>query len=333
MRPTAPRPILPLPREGTGPRGVARYPSSAASRHGRHPSRWANGETDPLDRLRGSLLSTSRRLRRVFALLLSASLLAITAGAVSAAASKPSISVSAGTPAGTITVSVNRAVKQIVSCTYGVDAIPTIDCTNPVGGSKSTTYTIDLTDASLGDHTVNVTVTLTDGGVGIGSGSFTITPPRVFVIAFTDGDGDHVYSEANDTLISKLVDTDGSNTMTVGDTVFTGAYPLDFAATTSANATVTTFPVTQVNPGFYQVMSGAAEFTWGDANPGAFGPERYSEATFDGFTVLQDVFTNINCFLDDRVAVHSNAPSQPNADVDITTCDTSDNGFLDITSG
>ena len=35
------------PGEGTGPRGLARYPCSAASRHGRHPSRWANGETDP----------------------------------------------------------------------------------------------------------------------------------------------------------------------------------------------------------------------------------------------------------------------------------------------
>jgi choice-of-anchor C domain-containing protein len=30
-------------------------PSSAASRHGRHPSRWANGETDPLDHWRLAL--------------------------------------------------------------------------------------------------------------------------------------------------------------------------------------------------------------------------------------------------------------------------------------
>jgi choice-of-anchor C domain-containing protein len=30
-------------------------PSSAASRHGRHPSRWANGETDPLDHWRFAL--------------------------------------------------------------------------------------------------------------------------------------------------------------------------------------------------------------------------------------------------------------------------------------
>jgi hypothetical protein len=37
------------PGEGTGLARGCDNPSSAASRCGRHPSRWANGETDPLE--------------------------------------------------------------------------------------------------------------------------------------------------------------------------------------------------------------------------------------------------------------------------------------------
>jgi hypothetical protein len=172
-----------------------------------------------------------RRFRfRALAVVLAAMLVPLVAGSAAAVTNKPSITVTAGTPSGMITVTINRGIQQIATCKYGVDANPSAPCTNQVGGSKSTSYTIDLTDASPGDHTVNVTIVLTDGGRSSGSASFTIaSPPSVaFARAWGERDGVPGYDPSSDDLFSELVDTNGDGVVSVGDTVRTVSYPVDF---------------------------------------------------------------------------------------------------------
>jgi hypothetical protein len=163
------------------------------------------------------------------AIILATVLVPLIAGSAAAVTNRPTITVTAGTPSGTITVSINRGIQQIASCKYGVDASPSAPCTNEVGGSKSASYTIDLTDSSPGDHTVNVAIVLTDGGRSSGSASFTIVSRSlVFARAWGERDGEPGYNPSSDDLFSELVDTNGDGVVSVGDTVRTVSYPVDF---------------------------------------------------------------------------------------------------------
>ena len=281
-------------------------------------------------------MSTPLRFRRPFALLLSASLLAITAGAATAAPSGPSVSVTAGTPSGgsvTVTVTVNRAAKQIASCRYGVDATPAIDCPNQVGGSKSTTYTIDLTGQSIGDHTVDVAVGLKNGGGGTGSASFTVVdaPPRMFAVAFSDTNGNHAYDGGTDRLIAALVDTNEDGDVSVGDTVETDAYPLtfdpvdDFGTFTVKFATVTS--VTGFTPGSVQVTTSATLLTWATGPveviqwfPAGGGPES---------NLVDD--TGSPSGINDAISINGGAGlGAVPSDVVVSRLDVTENAFLDI---
>ena len=274
--------------------------------------------------------------RRVFALVLSASLLAITAGAATAAPSNPSVSVAAGTPSGgsvSVTVTIDRAPKQIVSCRYGVDATPAIDCPNQVGGSKATTYTIDLTGQSVGDHTVNVAVGLKNGGVGTGSASFTVVvaPPSVFAVAFSDTNGNHTYEGGTDRLIAALVDTNGDGDVSVGDTVETDVFPLtldpvdDFGAFTVKSALVTS--VAGFTSGSVQVTTTATLITWATGPvevvqwfPAAGGPE----------SNLVDN-SSASSGISDAISINAGAAlGAVPSDVVVSGLNQMDNGFLDI---
>ena len=281
-------------------------------------------------------MDTSRRLRRVLALLLSTSLLVITAGAASAAPSNPSVSVTAGTPSGgsvTITVTVDRAAKQITFCRYGVDATPAIDCPNQVGGSKSTTYTIELANLATGDHTVNVAVGSKNGGGDAGSASFTVAsvPPRTFAVAFSDTNSNHTYEGGTDRLIAALIDTNQDGTVSVGDTVETDAFPLtfdpvdDFGAFTVKSATVTS--VTGFTTDSVQVTSTATLITW------AVGPVEVvqwipAEGGLESNLVDN---TSSSSGISDAISINEGAglggvPS----DVASSGLDQTDNAFLDI---
>ena len=281
-------------------------------------------------------MDTSRRIRRAFALLLSASLLAVTAGVASAAPSNPSVSVTAGTPSGgsvTVNVTVDRAAKQIVSCRYGVDAAPAIDCTNQVGGSKTTTYTIELTGQSVGDHTVDVAVGVKNGGVGTGSASFTVVVdvPRVFAVAFSDTNGNHTYDFGTDRLIAALVDSNEDGDVTVGDTVETDAFPLsldpvhEFGAFDTKSATVTS--VTGFTPGSIQVTTTATLITW------ATGPVEVVQWFPAGGGPESNLVDNSSASSDISDAISINAGAALGAvpsDVVVSGLDQTDNAFLDI---
>ena len=289
--------------------------------------------------MEGLSLSTSRRLRGTLALLLSASLLAITAGAASAAPSNPSVIVTAGTPSGgsvTVTVTVNRAAKQIVSCTYGVDAAPTTDCTNPVGGSKTTTYTIDLTGQSVGDHTVDVAVGLKNGGAGTGSASFTVVvaPPRMFAVAFSDTNGNHTYEGGTDRLIAALVDTNQDGDLSVGDTVETDAFPLtldpvgDFGDFAVKSATVTS--VTGSTPGSVQVATTATLITWASRVSGPVEVVQWVPAAGGPESYLADNTTSSSGF-SDAISINGGAAlGAVPSDVVTSGLDQTDNAFVDI---
>ena len=281
-------------------------------------------------------MDTSRRIRRIFALLLSASLLTITAGAVSAAPSNPTVSVTAGTPSGgsvTVSVSVDRAAKQIVTCQYGVDATPSTDCPNQVGGSKSTTYTIELANLSSGNHAVNVAVGAKNGGSGTGSASFTVvdSPPRMFAVAFSDTNGNHVYDGGIDRLIAALIDTNEDGDVTVGDTVETDAFPLTFDPVNEFGAfTVKSAPVTSVagfTSGSVQVTTTSTEITWATGPvevvqwvPAAGGPESY---------IVDN--TSSAASIDDAISINGGAGlGAVPSDVTASGLDQTDNAFLDI---
>jgi hypothetical protein len=281
-------------------------------------------------------LDSSRRIRRILAVFLSASLLAITAGAASAAPSNPSVSVTAGPPSGgsvTVTIGVDRAAKQIVSCTYGVDTIPGVECPTPVGGSKSTTYTIELTNLSDGDHTVAVAVVAKNGGVGTGSASFTVLPaqPSLFAVAFADTNGNHTYEGGTDRLVAALVDSNQDGTVSVGDTVETDAFPLTFDPVTEFGAfTTTSAPVTGVTgftPESVQVTSTATVITWAGGAvevvhwlPAGGGPESF----------IADNTTS-SSGTSDAIAINEGAGlGAVPADVALSGLDQTDNVFLDV---
>ena len=281
-------------------------------------------------------MDTSRSPRRVLALLLSSLLLAITAGAASAEPSNPVVTVTAGTPSGgsvTVTVAVNRAPNQIASCRYGIDATPAIDCPNQVTASKSTTYTIELADVAPGDHTVNVVVTLKNGRAGVGSTSLRIEAPgpRMFAIAFSDANGNHIYEAGTDRLVAALVDTNEDGTVSVGDTVETDAFPLTFdpvdsyGAFTVKSATVT--GVTGFTSGSVQVTTTATLITWATGPvevvqwyPTVGGPESVLVDNAGSSSEIADAIT---------ISAGAALGAVP-SDLALSGLDQTDNAFVDI---
>ena len=281
-------------------------------------------------------MDTSRRIRRIVALLLGASLLAITAGAASAAPSNATVSVTAGMPSGgsvTVTVTVDRAAKQVVTCQYGVDATPSTDCPNQVGGSKSTTYTIELVKLSSGNHAVNVAVGAKNGGSGTGSASFTVVdaPPRMFAVAFSDANGNHVYDGGTDRLIAALIDTNEDGDVTVGDTVETDEFPLTFDPVNEFGAfTVKSAPVTSVGgftSGSVQVTTSSTLITW------ATGPVEVVQWFPAGAGPESNIVDNTSSAssIDDAITITAGAGlGAVPSDATASGLEQTDNDYLDI---
>lgn len=238
-------------------------------------------------------MSRSRRLRPAFALLLSASLLAITAGAVSAA-SKPKIDV----------------------CHLD---------------QKLGTYTLtSIPSSTLSKHVAHGDGLPGDGAFD--ENCQPVPPaPRVFAVAFSDTNGNHTYEAGTDRLIAALVDTNEDGTVSVGDTVETDAFPLtfdpiaDFGAFTVKSAIVTS--VTGFTLDSVQVTSTATIITWAVGSvdavqwvPAAGGPE---SALVDNTNPLFGQTDIIS--ISDGAALGA-VPG----DVTWSALDQTDNAFLDI---
>lgn len=149
---------------------------------------------------------------------------------------------------------------------------------------------------------------------------------RLLAVAWTDTNGDHTYEAAADSLIAKLVDTNGDGVVNAGDTVTTNQFPRDHDATAFEPATVTTFAVTSpliANSSEIVVGTTAGLFDWKSAGE----LEQYQElAPSIGTIVLID--DPASC---DQIRLEENSPSEiatPSSDV---TCDDANNPFLDVT--
>lgn len=168
----------------------------------------------------------------------------------------------------------------------------------------------------------------------------TASPPSVesiLAVAYTDMnavDGD--YDPSVDVLIAKLVDTNGDNEVSVGDTVVTGEYPKGFDPGTAGFGSfgVTSHPVTDLFPGAgeFAVLSGGLDkfFIWDRT----FEREVYSEydrtnapATYTEFT---DVIAESLIFVD-TIYANTVSPSNPDENVSgMSREQTSDDAFFDV---
>ena len=238
-------------------------------------------------------MDTSRRLRRAFALLLSASLLAITAGAVSAAA-KPKIDV----------------------CHFD---------------QRLGTYTLTtIPSSSLAKHLAHGDGLPGEGAFD--ENCQPVPPaPRVFAVAFSDTNGNHAFETGTDRLIAALVDANEDGMVSVGDAVETDAFPLTFDPVADfGEFTVKSAPVTSVTgftPDSVQVTSTATVITWATGSvdavqwfPAGGGPE----------SALVD---NTNALFEQTDIISINEGAALGAvpgDVQLFGVDQTDNAFLDI---
>lgn len=209
----------------------------------------------------------SRRHHRALAVVMATMLVPLVVGSA-AASNKPAVIVTPNVTGASVSVQVdvNRSTNQITSCTYVLDADPAVSCgTNVPNGKKDSRYTISLTNQATGGHTITATVVLSDSGSASGSTTFTIAPPRVFAVAFTDTNGDHIYQDGVDHLIAALVDTNRDDVVDAGDTALTDEFPLTtdpvggFGTFGVTSATVTSGVVT---PEEVEVSTAATIYAW-----------------------------------------------------------------------
>ena len=256
------------------------------------------------------------------------------------AATRPNVSVTA-TPSGTsvsVSVAVNRAAKQIATCTYRVDTGAATSCgAKSSVGSKSTGYSVGLTGQAPGDHTLSVTVTLTDGGGGTGSDDYTILGHATLVRAWADFPGGTTgVFEPTDTLLNELIDSNDSGTVNAGDTVAVYLFPLDFNAVpiyaTTSSPTHTVASVVTLTATRVTVQSTAGNyFTWDREFP----REVYAEASDADFSINRSILfdrhlneTTANSFQD--VIIVGSSPSGPSAGAELSKQYDGDDVWLQV---
>ncbi len=125
-------------------------------------------------------------------------------------------------------------------------------------------------------HVVLASVIVLVAGVGCTPSP----PPGVLAIAFTNTDGIAGYDEATDVLIAKLVDTDEDGVASVGDTVVTHKYPINWDQVPPFGTfQVTNHTVTRVDTSESYELAVVSETP---TTSGRFGWYRYS-GVFEGF--------------------------------------------------
>jgi hypothetical protein len=264
-----------------------------------------------------------------------ATLLVPLAAASAAASSKPTVTVSptvAGTSVSVI-VDVNRGPNQIASCSYGVDGPPAASCGDEESnGRKATTYSIDLSDQTTGDHTITVRVRLTDGGGDTGSASFTIAGGTVLAIAWTDLNGNHTYEAKEDRLIAELLDADEDGVASEGDTVVADRYPLDAVASDFGAFQLTSETVTNVHAVGSGVLVDIPSGVIAWQHLPAFEGLQFGSGDGVNRVLLDGINPNVDCPDDaaDVVTVRVGGTLHPDTNADDLACDGEDNGFLDV---
>ncbi|RXZ50246.1 hypothetical protein [Agromyces binzhouensis] len=103
----------------------------------------------------------------------------------------PSASAMAGAPAGqdvTITYDLNRGAQAVADqvCELDGGEVPCDDVADSTT-KKASTYSVDLTGLSVGDHVFTVTFVLTDGGTASASAEFTIEQTLEEACAYLTG--------------------------------------------------------------------------------------------------------------------------------------------------
>ena len=148
----------------------------------------------------------------------------------------------------------------------------------------------------------------------------------LLAVAWTDLKGDHVYEAGADSLIAKLVDTNGDGVVSMGDTVTTNQFPRFLDARAFEPATVTTFTVTSVpsaNSGEIVVGTSAGLFQWLTQG----GLEQYQELALPGGSIRLTDDPSAFC---DLIDLEEDSPSEIATASGDAACDPSDNAFVDV---
>ena len=161
-------------------------------------------------------------------------------------------------------------------------------------------------------------------------------PPPTLVVAYTDANLNHIY-DTGDVMIAEIVDTDGSGTVSVNDTINMGQYPTRLDATTPAPARIrqTTEPwrvrshtITAVNPGGIDevsVASGANFFEFFRTGAGSY--DEFNENGPGGNSSIYDRPGNGD---PDGLVLVTGSPSQPLENLNVTENGTDDAHFIDV---
>jgi hypothetical protein len=145
-------------------------------------------------------------------------------------------------------------------------------------------------------------------------------------VAWTDLNGDHAYEAATDSLIARLVDTNGDGVPSAGDTITTNRFPRLHDASAFEPATVTNFTVTSVptaNSGEIVVGTAAGLFAWISQE----GLEQYQELQLTVGTIT--LVDGPAPFCDD-ITLEEDSPSEIATPTGDGTCDEANDAFLDV---
>lgn len=191
-------------------------------------------------------------------------------------------------------------------------------------------FTIDL-HMSHGDGVPGGEVPDTDGTFAFDEGCVPQSAsPVLYAVAWTDVDGDHIYTEGKDTVIAKVEDgpppaDDG--VLGVGDLVITEQYPIDYQS--FGRFQRTTQPVTWVNPNqCIQLETENGTFSW-THKPGF--RETYLESS--GSPSTTSWFSDGHHLrMSHEMSASTGSPSLPDTPVTFNDSDTGggNDSFLDI---
>jgi hypothetical protein len=156
--------------------------------------------------------------------------------------------------------------------------------------------------------------------------------PLVFAVAWTNVDGIPGYDPSDgDVLIAEIVDTDGSGTLSAGDSVVMGQYPTSFSAPYNfGNWGVTSHTITSIglaDPTDVSVSSSLYDGYDFMNDPLTQQAELYGESTQYSIAQLQDSFTSA---LPDAITLYTGSPSAPQADFFALRYNDSNDPFIDV---
>ena len=157
------------------------------------------------------------------------------------------------------------------------------------------------------------------------------TPPpgtTVLAVAYINVDGIDGYDPEADVLIAKLVDTNDDSAVSVGDTVVTNEYPLDYAASDVGAFQTTSHTVAVVNldTAQYANVDDASSQRFGFSAPDSL--EQYIEYAGG---VTKAVFTDVTNTATERVRADADAPSAPDTPVSMSRSgNPADESFIDV---